>query len=187
MAWSAIAVGAVSLVGGIIKSSNAKKQQKKADELAAQGQVQQGQMTDLQKRQLGMQQTLLNARNPGEQAAYAGVQTNTANTLGAINRNSTNSNQALAASLAVGEGANRADMAIGQQSAANYDNRLAGVGVATQGLYNDQLQKYMMDRQYRMALASASMQNQESAWNDYSQVAYAGGTALGNTGWFKKK
>lgn len=178
MSWVAVAIGGASLVTGIISSSNAKKQQNKAAELTAQTNAEQGQLTDLQKQKLGMQQTLLNARSPGEQAAYAGVQTNTANTLGFINKNSTNSNQALAASLAAGESANQADMAIGQQSAANYESRVAGVGAATDSLYSDGERSYLMDRQYRDALLNGAMKNQDAAWNSFGNAAYFGANAL---------
>ena len=132
-------------------------------------------------KRLGMAQTLLNARMPGASAMERNIYGNQANQLANVNRNATDSSQALALGAAAQGQTNQAFQNLGVQEQQDYYNRLQNYTGAQQGViqegdkvYQDKVRRF----QDLAGLTGAGEQNTQGAWNSIANLGF-GGASLG--------
>lgn len=130
------------------------------------------------KANLGMAQSLYNGRMAGATDLERNIQANQATTLGSVNRNATNSAQALALAGAA-QGQTNAALSGLQVNEAQNKYALAGqVANANRDLtteqgkvYQDQLRKYEQDVQAKSALRQAAANNLSGLFGDLTSGA----------------
>lgn len=131
---------------------------------------------------MGLAQTLLNARMPGASAMERNIYGNQANQMANVNRNATDSSQALAMGAAAQGQTNQAFQNLGVQEQQDYYNRLQNYTGAQQGMiqegdkvYQDKVRRYGD----LAAITGAKMQNTQQAWNSIANLGF-GGASLGS-------
>lgn len=124
-------------------------------------------------RRLGLAQQLFNSRMPGAASVERNIFTNQGNTLNSINRNSTNSAQALALAGATQGQTNEAFEQLGTQEAQNKMAMLGNLNEGYEGMtregdkmHQNKLLKYQIDKQDQSALRNSAWQNIFGAGND---------------------
>lgn len=141
---------------------------------------------------MALAQQLLNARMPGAAALERNIYTNQAGTLDQIQRNATDSSQALALAAGVQGQTNQAFQNLGVQEAQDYYNRLNNLGSAQQGViaegdkvYQDQVRRFQDLAQIR----GAQNANRQNSWGTVSNLGFglmnyglAAGGGLGKAG-----
>lgn len=130
---------------------------------------------------MGLATTLLNARMPGASAMERNIYGNQANQMANVNRNATDSSQALAMGAAAQGQTNQAFQNLGVQEQQDYYNRLQNLSGAQQGMisegdkvYQDQVRRF----QDRAGVTGAQMQNTQQGFNSIGNLGF-GGAALG--------
>jgi hypothetical protein len=172
MLLSSLGLGGLGAIGGIINSFGASGRlnalkamdpQYKANPIAAQ--------------RMGLAQTLLQARMPGATAMERNIYGNQANQMGNVNRNVTDSSQALAMGSAAQGQTNQAFQGLATQEQGDYYNRLQNLGGAQQGMiqegdkvYQDQVRRY----QDQASILGAQMQNTQTGWNSLANLGFGG-------------
>lgn len=126
---------------------------------------------------LGLATSLLNARMPGATAMERNIYGNQANQLANVNRNATDSSQALALGSAAQGQTNQAFQNLSVQEQGDYYNRLQNLTGAQQGViqegdkvYQDQVRRYGD----LAAVTGAKMQNTQTAWNSLANLGFGG-------------
>jgi hypothetical protein len=182
---SAIGLG-VGLVGTVGKLFSAGKANSQLNALIGQDPTYTA--NPIAGQRLGLAQQLLNARQPGAANAEANIYGNQASTQANIERNATDSSQALAAGAGAQGQTNQAFTNLGAQEASGYMGRVQNLAGAQQGeinegdkVYQDQVRRFGDLAQIR----GAQNQNRQSAWGS---VANAGSavTSFGLQGGFSK-
>lgn len=126
---------------------------------------------------LGLANTLLNARMPGATAMERNIYGNQANQLANVNRNATDSSQALAMGAAAQGQTNQAFQNLSTQEQQDYYNRLQNLTGAQQGMiaegdkvYQDKVRRF----QDMAGLTGAGMQNTQQGWNSIANLGFGG-------------
>lgn len=143
---------------------------------------------------LGLAQQLLNARMPGAASMERNIYGNQANTLAQVNRNSTDSSQALAMAAGVQGQTNDAFNQLGIQEGQDYYNRLQNLGSAQEAkvaegdkVYQDQVRRF----NDLAAIRGAQAQNTSNAMSSISNMGFGlmnfglaggAGSLFGNNG-----
>src|ERR1044072_636235 len=125
----------LGLIGGIGNIFGNRKANRKLDELMRSNP--QYQANPLARQQMGLAQTLLNARMPGAAASERNIYQNQANMLGQVNRNATDASQALALAAAGQGQSNQAFGNLATQEAQDYQRRYGNLAQAQQGVINE--------------------------------------------------
>lgn len=139
------------------------------------------------KMQLGLAENLFNGEMPGEQQERQSIAGAQSNYNAAIDRNATDSGQALALASGAQTVANNAYSNLGSKVAdyklttANNLNKAYGTMV-NEGdkVYQSMLQKYQMDSEAKAALRNSAYQNIFGGLNDLSGSAFLGGNQMLN-------
>ncbi len=120
---------------------------------------------------MALAQQLLNARQPGAAAAERNIYGAQANSLANIQRNATDSSQALALAAGTQGQTNQAFGDLAQQEAQGYQQRYQNLAGAQQGMiqegdkvYQDQVRRY----QDLAAIRGAQNQNRQNSWQTVS-------------------
>jgi len=135
----------------------------------------------LAREQLGLAQTLLNARMPGAASMERNIYGNQANTLGQVNRNATDASQALALAAGVQGQTNQAFSNLGIQEAQDYQRRYGNLTNAQGVVINegDKVHQDSVRRFQDMAQIQGAMNaNTQGAWNSLSNL----GIGMANVG-----
>jgi hypothetical protein len=163
LALAGLGIGAIGAIGGMISNAGSGS---KLDALIKQDPTYR--QSPYAAQRLGLAQTLLNARMPGAAAMERNVYGNQANQLGNVNRNATDSSQALALGSAAQGQTNQAFQNLSTQEQQDYYNRYQNFTGAQQGMiaegdkvYQDQMRRY----QDLAAVTGAKIQNKQTAWN----------------------
>ena len=183
------AAGALSsIVGSIFKGSQARKQQRMADAIHPVNAVYK--VSPFAKNQLSTVQQMMNGRMAGAGSEEQNIQSNFANSMGSVDRNSTSGAQSLAMLGGLQGNANQAFSQLQQKEAMNSQNFLSQLAAANQGMtnenvnvYNDQLRNYNNDLNAKNALQSAAWQNKGAMWDGISN-ALIGGANVAQQGGF---
>ncbi len=133
---------------------------------------------------MGLASSLLNARMPGAAAAERNIYGSQANFMGQVNRNATDSSQALALAAAGQGQANQGFENLNQQENQDYQRRYGNLVGAQEGMiqegdkvYNDQVRRFGDMAQIRGAQAA----NRSNAWQGISNLGF-GAMGLGMAG-----
>lgn len=134
---------------------------------------------------MSLAQTLLNARMPGATAMERNIYQNQANQLANVNRNATDSSQALALGGAAQAQTNQAFQNLGVQESQDYYNRLNNLNTAQQGVIAEG-DKVFQDKVRRFndlaGLTGAGMQNTQNAWNSLANLGFGGASLAAQWG-----
>lgn len=179
MSIAGLGLGVIGGIGGMFGNAKSNRQldalikqnpQYKANPIAAQ--------------RMGLAQTLLNARMPGAAAAERNVYQNQANTMANVNRNATDSSQALAMAAAGQGQSNQAFGNLASAEAQDYQRRYGNLSQAQEGqiqegdkAYQDQVRRFQDLAQIRGAQAH----NRQSSWQSLSNLGF-GMMGLGMSG-----
>lgn len=132
-----------------------------------------------------MAQSLLNARMPGASAMERNIYGNQANQLANVNRNATDSSQALALGAAAQGQTNQAFQNLGVQEQQDYYNRLQNYTGAQQGViqegdkvYQDKVRRF----QDLAGLTGAGEQNTQQGWNSIANLGFGGASLASQWG-----
>lgn len=129
----------------------------------------------LAQQRLGLAQTLLNARMPGSASMERNIYGNQANTISNINRNSTDSSQALALGAAAQGSTNQAFDQLGQQEAQDYQRRYSNLVGAQEGAINEG-DKVFQDNVRRFGdrgqIQGAINANRQNTWQSISNLGF---------------
>lgn len=130
---------------------------------------------------LGLAQTLLNSKMPGSSTIERGIYGNQANQFANINRNATDSSQALALGAATQGQTNSAFNQLGVENSQNYQQNLQNLNSAEQGSMNEN-DKVFADQQRRFGdqaqIQGQINQNNQNVWGSIAD----GGFSLANAG-----
>ena len=142
----------------------------------------------LARQQLGLAQTMLNARMPGAASAERNIYGSQANAISNVERAGTDSAQALAAASGIQGQTNQAFQNLGVQEAGDYQRRYGNLAAAQQGVINEQDKVYQdkMNRfQMQTQLLGGINENRQNTMGDISNLGFglAAFTAL-NPGMF---
>lgn len=136
-------------------------------------------------KRLGLAGTLLNARMPGASALERNIYGNQANQLANVNRNATDSSQALALGAAAQGQTNQAFQNLGVQEQQDYYNRLQNYTGAQQGViqegdkvYQDKVRRF----QDMAGLQGAGEQNTQQGWNSIANLGFGGASIASQYG-----
>lgn len=160
------AAGALSsIIGGIFKGSQARKQQRMADAIHPVNAVYK--VSPYAQNQLATVQQMMNGRMGGAGAEERNIQGNFANSMAGVDRNSTSGAQSLAVLAGLQGNTNQAFSQLQQKEAMHPETLLPFLDSANRGMtnenmnvYNDQLRNYNNDLNAKNALQSAAWQNQ---------------------------
>lgn len=126
-------------------------------------------------KRLGLAQTLLNARMPGSAAVEKNIYGTQAGTIDNINRNATDSSQALALASGVQGQTNDAFNQLGVQEAQDYQRRLHNLTGAQEGViregdkvYGDQVRRF----HDKANVKAAQNENRQNTWGDISNFGF---------------
>lgn len=171
-------MAAIAVASAVSKASAAKKAKAAANAIHPIDPVYQP--SENAKANLGLAEQMYNGRMAGASDLERNIQTNQSNTIGNVNRNATNSSQALALAaasqgqtndqlnnLAIAEKQNKVAMA-GQLTAAN--NAMTQEG---DKVYNDMLRTYNNDVAAKTALRQAAANNSAGMFQDLAAGAGA--------------
>ena len=193
MSFAAVGIASAgsSLIGGIFKGIQARKQQKMADAIHPVNAVYN--VSPYAKNQLATVQQMMNGRMAGAGAEQNNIQGNFANSMGSVGRNSTSGAQSLAMLGGIQGNTDQAFSQLQQKEDMNKQNMLGYLSSANQGMtqenqnvYQDQLRNYNNDLNAKNALQGAAWQNKGamvdsfqnslmSMGNMASQGAFGGG------------
>lgn len=169
----AIAGLGLGLVGGIGGLFGNKKSNRALERLISQNP--QYQANPLARQQMGLAQTLLNARMPGAAAAEQNIYQNQANALGNVNRNATDASQALALAAAGQGQTNEAFNNLAGQETQDYQRRYGNLAQAQQGVINED-DKVFQDkvRQFQdlAQIRGAQNANRQNTWSSLSNLGF---------------
>lgn len=176
----------LGLIGGIGSLFGNRKANRRLEDLLKQNP--QYQANPLARQQMGLAQTLLNARMPGAVAAEHNIYQNQANMMGQVNRNATDASQALALAAAGQGQTNQAFGNLATQEAQDYHRRYGNLTQAQQGVineddkvYQDQVRRFQDMAQIR----GAQNANTQNTWNSIGNLGF-GVLNFGLAGGFKK-
>lgn len=177
-------VGLAGAIGGAIQKGKVAKQQMKMAN-AINPIFNQYQTSEYAQKRLGMAQGMFNARMAGASDLERNIANTGANALANINRNASDSSQALAAAagaqgqtnealgnLQIAEKQNKYDLLRNLNEA--YDTMTAEKSKEYQSMFD----KYGMDVSQKNSLMGASWQNKAGMWNDIA----SGGMGFGELG-----
>lgn len=184
--FSLFGIGA-GLLGGIGKAIFGGGQRREARRIASEWQPYT--TSPYAKQQLGIAQQLFGGRMPGAASQEQNIASSQAGTIANINRNATDSSQALAlAGQAQGQ-ANQAYSSLGIEEAKNKQAMLSNLDKAYETMVNEgdkeyqsKLQKYMMDVQQQQALAGGGAQNIFGGIGDIASLGILSGQLFGGAG-----
>ncbi len=181
MIGSLISAG-LGVIGGIGSMLSAGKANRSMEELLRQQPKYKA--NPVAGQQMGLAQTLLNARGAGAGAAERNIFQNQANMQGQANRNATDSSQALAMAAAGQGQSNQAFGNLQAQEEQDYQRRYGNLANAQQGVIQEG-DKVHQDsvRRFQDTVQIRGMQNQnrQNVWNSLSNLGGAG-MALGMSG-----
>lgn len=168
------AIGAgLGLIGAIGNLFGARKANKRLEALIGQNPTYK--QNPIAGQRLALAQQLLNARMPGAASMERNIYGTQANTLANIQRNATDSSQALALAAGTQGQTNQAFNQLGIQEGQDYYNRLGNLTGAQQGMiqegdkvYQDQVRRF----QDLAAIRGAQTQNTANAWNSVSNLGF---------------
>lgn len=172
----------VGLIGGIGSLFGARRANRRLDDLIKQNPAYQE--NPLARERLGLASTLLNARMPGAAAMERNIYGNQANTLAQVNRNATDSSQALALAAGVQGQTNQAFGNLGIQEAQDYQRRYNNLSGAQEGVIQegDKVHQDSVRRFQDLAqIRGAQNANTQGAWNSLSNLGF-GAAGLGMAG-----
>lgn len=187
---SSIIGAGVGLIGGIAGIFGSHNANKKLEDLLKQDPTYAA--NPIASQRMGLAQTLLNSRMPGAASLERNIYGSQANTNAAIQRNATDSSQALALE-AGGQGqTNKAFGDLATQEEQDYQRRYGNLVGAQQGqiqegdkVYQDQIRRFNDMAQIR----GQQNQNTQNAWSSLSNLGFgvmnfglAGGFGRGNGG-----
>lgn len=142
---------------------------------------------------LGLAKTLLTARMPGAAAVERNIYGSQANTNANVNRNATDSSQALAIAAGVGGQTNKAFEQQGVNEANNFQQNYNNLQSAQEGyinegdkVFNDQVRRYGDE----VSIKGAENENNQNNWGDVSNAGFSiadFGLNGGFSNLFKKK
>lgn len=165
-----LALGAIGTIG---KLFGAGKANRKLDALEASDPTYQA--NPLAQQRLGLAQTVLNARMPGSATIERGIYGNQANTLSNIDRNATDSSQALALAGDVQGQTNQAFDQLGVQEGQNYQQNLKNLEGAQEGAINEG-DKVFQDQtrrfQDKAQIQGQQNQNNQNVWQSVSNAGF---------------
>lgn len=176
-----LATGIIGAIGGFFGNKKANKQ---LDAIAKTDPV----YTEnpLAKQRLALAQTILNSRFPGAATEERNIYGTQATQLGNIQRNATNSAQALALAGGVQGQTNAAFSNLGQEEAQNYYRNLQNLNSAEEGAINEG-DKVFQDEQRRFGdriqIGGAKNANRQNTWQSISNLGFGLGD-LGMNGGF---
>ena len=186
MSFISVAGAGASLIGGIFKGSQARKQQRMANRIHPIDTTYQS--SPYAANQLASVNQAYNGRMAGASNAEQNIQGNFADSMAGVGRNSTNSSQSLAMLAGLQGNSNQAFSNLASSEAQNKQQLLGQLGMANQGMtaegdkvYNDQLRKYNNDVNAKNALQGASWRNKGAAVSDIGD-SLIGGAAAGMFG-----
>jgi hypothetical protein len=172
----------LGLIGGIGSLFGAKRANKRIEQLIKQNPAYQA--NPIAQQRMGLASTLLNARMPGAAAAERNIYTNQANAMANVNRNATDSSQALALGAATQGQTNQAFGNLGMQEAQDYQRRYGNLVGAQEGViqegdkvHNDSIRRY----QDLVSLRGAQNTNTQGAWNSLTNLGL-GAASVGMAG-----
>ena len=175
---SLIGIG-TGIIGGIGQLFGAHRANKTLSRL--EGQIPTYQQNPLAAQRTALAQTILNARMPGSAQLQGEIYGNQANELNNINRNATNSAQALSMGAQTQGQTNNAFANLAQQQGQFYQQNVANLNNAYQNqinegdkVYQSQLNKFGDIAQ----LEGAKNANRQNAWGSISNLGFG----LGNLG-----
>lgn len=135
--------------------------------------------------QLGTAQQLFNGRMPGANDIAQGIGSSQQNVISNVNRNATDSSQALALAEQGQGTANNAYTNLGIQEGQYKASMLNNLNAGYQAMvgegdkvYNSQFQKYQLDTNQQTALRGAAAQNLQSGFNDVAGGISSGEQAI---------
>lgn len=169
----AIGGAALGLIGGVANLFGSRKANKRLDQLMKQNPTYQSNPIAAQR--MALAQQLLNARMPGAAAQERNIYGAQANTLANIQRNATDSSQALALAAGTQGQTNQAFNQLGIQEGQDYYNRLNNLTGAQQGMiaegdkvYQDQVRRFQDLAQIR----GMQTRNTQNAWQGVSNLGF---------------
>lgn len=141
------------------------------------------------KDQLALARNAFNGRMAGATSAEQNIFTNQANQVANVNRNATDSSQALALAAGIGGQTNQSLNELGAMEAQNKNAMLGNYNAALQGMteeerriYQDKLRKYLEAAQAKKELQNASMTNMQNAFNQFGNMGAQFGNSFGGGG-----
>lgn len=164
----------VGLVGSIGKAIGRGKANRQMERLL--GQDPTYKENPLAAQRLGLAQALLNARMPGAATAERNIYTGAANTMAGYQRAATDASQLLAGGADVQGRTNDAFSDLGQAEAQDYQRRYSNLGMAQEGVINEQ-QKVFEDNvrrfQNQVSIRGAQNENRQNTWGDISNFGFS--------------
>lgn len=142
----------------------------------------------LAKQRLGLAQTLLNARAPGAVMAERNIQSNQANNLARMGRNTTDASQLLAMGANAVTQSNEAYNELATNEAQDYQRRFSNVVGAQEGVINEQTKVFndeVRRFQDNVQMQGAMNENKQNTWGDISNMGF-GLMDFGMSGGFGK-
>lgn len=168
-----IAGAVTGLIGGIGSIFGNKKSNRELDKLMKQNPAYKA--NPIASQRMALAQQLLNARAPGAAAQERNIYGSQANTLANVNRNATDSSQALALAAGVQGQTNQSFNQLGIQEGQDYYNRLNNLSGAQQGViqegdkvYQDQVRRF----QDLASIRGAQNSNRQATWQGVSNLGF---------------
>lgn len=169
----AIAGAGIGLIGGVANILGARRSNKRLEGLISQDPAYKSSPYAAQR--MALAQQLLNARQPGAAAAERNIYGAQANSMANVQRNATDSSQALALAAGIGGQTNQAFGDFAQQEAQGYQQRYQNLSGAQEAMtqegdkvYQDQVRRYQDLAQIR----GMQNQNTQSAWQGLSNLGF---------------
>lgn len=175
MSFAAVAIGGagIGLIGGIGKMFQSGAANKSLSRLQKLDPVYKE--NPMAKQRLGLAQSLLNARMPGASNIERNIYGTQANAVSNINRNATDSSQALALGAATQGQANQSFNQLGAEEAQDYQRRYGNYTGAQEGVINEQDKVYQDQvRRFGDLAQIRGMQNanRQQNWKDISNLGF---------------
>ncbi len=165
-----LGIGLAGGIGRLISRGKANKDLKKL-----MGQDPTYKENPLAKQRLGLASTLLNARMPGSARAEQNIFANQANQVSNINRNATDSAQALALSTGTQGQTNEALSNLGQAEAQDYQRRYGNYAQAQEGVINEQdkvFQDGVRRFENKVGMQGQINQNRQNSWGEVANLGF---------------
>lgn len=169
---SAVGMG-IGLIGGIGSFFGNRKSNKQLERLI--GQNPQYRANPIASQQMGLAQTLLNARMPGAAAAERNIYQNQANMMGSVNRNATDASQAMAMAAAGQGQSNQAFGNLATMEGQDYQRRYGNLVGAQQGVINegDKVHQDSVRRFQDLAqIRGAQAHNRQASWQSLGNLGF---------------
>lgn len=165
-----LAVGVAGGIGRLFSRGKANKDLKKL-----MGQDPAYKENPLAKQRLGLASTLLNARMPGVAQAERNIFSNQANQVSNINRNATDSAQALALATGTQGQTNEAFSNLGMAEAQDYQRRYGNYNQAQEGViqeqdkvFNDGVRRF----ENKVGMQGKINENRQNSWGEISNLGF---------------